>query len=200
MKSFLKFFLILNLLNRSLSQTVNISCTASSLVSSSRNCIVSGLAIPVGSPVNYGSNMDRNLSSLNFNGCKLTRLPPNIFTNFTQMTGFITRFSGLKIVMPTDFKGASKVNIMDIQSNNFLVLRNGVFRNMPLLQLLTISYNSIAKIGVNAFTGLSNLVYIIMDNNQLTGFPIGVFAYLKSLTCIVLTSNRLTSIPKTLFR
>ena len=179
---------------------MNISCSAASLVASTKNCIVSKLAIPAGSAVDYGLNMNRNLSSLNFDSCQLVRLPPNIFTNFTQMVAFITRVSGLKQMMPTDFRGASKVYNMDISMNGLIVLRNGVFRNMPLLQLLTMSYNSIAKIGVNAFMGLSKLVYIIMDNNQLKTLPVGVFGTLKSLICVVFTNNRLTTIPKNLFR
>lgn len=79
------------------------------------------------------------------------------------------------------------------------MLKNGVFRNAPSLNLLYLQYNKIRTIGVNAFMKTS-LGYLCLNNNLLNTIKAGVFDHSPELYVLYLNNNNLTKIPKTLFK
>uniref|UniRef100_A0A8C6Y0F6 Leucine-rich repeat LGI family member 4 n=1 Tax=Naja naja TaxID=35670 RepID=A0A8C6Y0F6_NAJNA len=84
--------------------------------------------------------------------------------------------------------------------SGFTKVLEGSFQQVPSLQLLLITYNSLELIGDDAFVGLIHLEYLFIEQNRLEAISKNAFRGLKSLLHLNLANNNLQTLPRHLFR
>lgn len=177
-------------------EAVDISCSA---ISSPTMCVVSEVSIQQGEPINY-VNIDPAVTAISFRSCNMTKIPARLFGNFTQLKVATFQTAGLKQLIGNDLKNSTKVYNMMFSNNMISVLKNGVFKYSPSLEILMMVQNTIAKVSVNTFYGANSIKFLIMCFNELKAFPTGIFGFLKTLMNVDFSYNKLTKISKSLFR
>ncbi|XP_070620836.1 leucine-rich repeat LGI family member 4 isoform X2 [Erythrolamprus reginae] len=84
--------------------------------------------------------------------------------------------------------------------SGFTEILEGSFQQVPSLQLLLITYNSLELIGDDAFVGLTHLEYLFIEQNRLEAISKNAFRGLKTLLHLNLANNNLQTLPRHLFR
>ncbi|XP_034973298.2 leucine-rich glioma-inactivated protein 1 isoform X1 [Zootoca vivipara] len=84
--------------------------------------------------------------------------------------------------------------------SGFTEILAGSFQQVPSLQLLLITYNSLELIGDDAFVGLIHLEYLFIEQNRLEAISKNAFRGLKNLLYLNLANNNLQTLPRNLFQ
>ncbi|KAB0801125.1 hypothetical protein PPYR_04953 [Photinus pyralis] len=76
---------------------------------------------------------------------------------------------------------------------------NNVFKSLPKLEKLNLSFNNLSDIPIGCFGGLNVLSELRLSNNVLTDVDFGTFSGLGNIATLYLDNNKLISLPEESF-
>ena len=121
-----------------------------------------------------------------------------IFMHFPNLRNIKVKNSRMSVLQPQ--LRSSKLNILDIEGNNFIEIPEMIFDQLKNLESLQLDHNQIEIIHLDSFFGLMSLKELTLKNNKISRLPEGVFDDLSSLTHLSLKDNFLTSLNGEILR
>ncbi len=88
---------------------------------------------------------------------------------------------------------------LDLSSNDFTTLPEGVFGQFDSLKELNVGENQLVTLPAGIFAGLTELEQLWLSYNQLATLPPGIFANLTHLKGLWLSGNQLAALPNGIF-
>ncbi|XP_067857598.1 leucine-rich repeat LGI family member 2a [Heptranchias perlo] len=101
--------------------------------------------------------------------------------------------SSVPRITPNDITSLSLVN------GTYREITEGMFSNLPFLQLLLLNSNSVTSIRDDAFAGLPHLEYLFIESNKIESISKHAFRGLRDLIHLSLASSRIRSLPRDVF-
>uniref|UniRef100_UPI00398E744F leucine-rich repeat LGI family member 2a n=1 Tax=Pristiophorus japonicus TaxID=55135 RepID=UPI00398E744F len=101
--------------------------------------------------------------------------------------------SSIPRISPNDLTSLSLVN------GSYREITEGMFSNLPFLQLLLLNSNSIMSIKDDAFAGLPHLEYLFIESNKIESISRHAFRGLRDLIHLSLANNGIRSLPRDIF-
>ena len=126
-------------------------------------------------------------------------MPSGIFSGLSRLEALELYSNQLAELPPGIFSGLTRLTYLDLSGNAFTELRPGVFSDLSRLERLYLSSNQLTELPPGVFFGLTHLENLGLGFNQLTELPLGVFSDLSSLEYLSLGSNALTELPLGVF-
>ncbi|XP_072435576.1 leucine-rich repeat LGI family member 2a isoform X1 [Chiloscyllium punctatum] len=98
--------------------------------------------------------------------------------------------SSVPRIAPNDIISLSLVN------GSYREITEGMFSNLPFLQLLLLNSNSVTSIKDDAFAGLPHLEYLFIENNKIESISKHAFRGLRDLIHLSLANSGIRSLPR----
>ncbi|KAI7801974.1 SLIT and NTRK-like protein 2 [Triplophysa rosa] len=134
------------------------------------------------------------ISQLFLNGNFLTKLSPNEFFNYGNVTSLHLGNNGLQEIKTGGFNGLKNLKRLHLNNNNLEIIREDTFFGLESLEYLQADYNYISAIEAGAFNKLNKLKVLILNDNLLLSLPNNIFRFVM-LTHLDLRGNRLKTLP-----
>ncbi|XP_025836410.1 carboxypeptidase N subunit 2-like [Agrilus planipennis] len=137
-----------------------------------------------------------NLKLLNLSNSDITEIELGAFLGLTQLKNLhLEKNPRLTIINRGSFKGLGNLDTIYLNENNFNVLPNDTFSDLPNVTLIDLSQNKLSSVDDSIFSGLAKLSSLNLSSNHLKLLPFGMFKDLKKLVKLDLSHNLLTNIP-----
>ncbi|XP_078081132.1 leucine-rich repeat LGI family member 2a [Mustelus asterias] len=101
--------------------------------------------------------------------------------------------SSVPRIPPNDIISLSLVN------GSYREITEGMFSNLPFLQLLLLNSNSVTSIDDDAFAGLPHLEYLFIESNNIESISKHAFRGLRGLIHLSLANSGIRSLPRDVF-
>ncbi|XP_030621939.1 SLIT and NTRK-like protein 2 [Chanos chanos] len=134
------------------------------------------------------------ISQLFLNGNFLTKLNPNEFINYGNVTSLHLGNNGLQEIKTGAFNGLKNLKRLHLNNNNLEIIKEETFSGLESLEYLQADYNYISAIEAGAFNKLNKLKVLILNDNLLLSLPNNIFRFVM-LTHLDLRGNRLKMLP-----
>ncbi|XP_035263742.1 SLIT and NTRK-like protein 2 [Anguilla anguilla] len=134
------------------------------------------------------------ISQLFLNGNFLSKLNPNDFINYGNVTSLHLGNNGLQEIKTGAFMGLKILKRLHLNNNNLEIIKEDTFAGLESLEYLQADYNYISAIEAGAFSKLNKLKVLILNDNLLLSLPNNVFRFVL-LTHLDLRGNRLKMLP-----
>ncbi|MFT7802251.1 SLIT and NTRK-like protein 2 [Arapaima gigas] len=134
------------------------------------------------------------ICQLFLNGNFLTKLNPNEFVNYINVTSLHLGNNGLQEIKTGAFNGLKYLKRLHLNNNNLEIIKEETFAGLENLEYLQADYNYICAIEPGAFSKLNKLKVLILNDNLLPSLPNNVFRFML-LTHLDLRGNRFKSLP-----
>uniref|UniRef100_A0A4W5P5X7 SLIT and NTRK like family member 2 n=1 Tax=Hucho hucho TaxID=62062 RepID=A0A4W5P5X7_9TELE len=134
------------------------------------------------------------ICQLFLNGNFLSRLNPNEFVNYGNVTSLHLGNNGLQEIKTEAFTGLRFLKRLHLNNNNLEIIKEDTFAGLESLEYLQADYNYISAIEAGAFGKLNKLKVLILNDNLLLSLPNNVFRFVM-LTHLDLRGNRLKMLP-----
>ncbi|XP_048032886.1 SLIT and NTRK-like protein 2 isoform X2 [Megalobrama amblycephala] len=134
------------------------------------------------------------ISQLFLNGNFLTKISPNEFFNYGNVTSLHLGNNGLQEIKTGAFNGLKNLKRLHLNNNNLEIIREDTFSGLESLEYLQADYNYISAIEAGAFNKLNKLKVLILNDNLLLSLPNNIFRFVM-LTHLDLRGNRLKMLP-----
>ncbi|XP_001332767.2 SLIT and NTRK-like protein 2 [Danio rerio] len=134
------------------------------------------------------------ISQLFLNGNFLTKISPNEFLNYGNVTSLHLGNNGLQEIKTGAFNGLKNLKRLHLNNNNLEIIREDTFSGLESLEYLQADYNYISAIEAGAFNKLNKLKVLILNDNLLLSLPNNIFRFVM-LTHLDLRGNRLKTLP-----
>lgn len=136
------------------------------------------------------------ISQFFLNGNFLSRLSPNEFISYGNITSLHLGNNGLQEIRTGAFNGLHLLKRLHLNNNNMEVIKEDTFAGLDSLEYLQADYNYISTIEPGAFSKLNKLKVLILNDNLLLALPPNIFRFVL-LTHLDLRGNRLKMLPFT---
>ncbi|XP_024284719.1 SLIT and NTRK-like protein 2 [Oncorhynchus tshawytscha] len=134
------------------------------------------------------------ICQLFLNGNFLSRLNPNEFVSYGNVTSLHLGNNGLQEIKTGAFTGLRFLKRLHLNNNNLEIIKEDTFAGLESLEYLQADYNYISAIEAGAFGKLNKLKVLILNDNLLLSLPNNVFRFVM-LTHLDLRGNRLKMLP-----
>ncbi|KAL7863690.1 hypothetical protein SRHO_G00126740 [Serrasalmus rhombeus] len=134
------------------------------------------------------------VSQLFLNGNFLTKLNPNEFANYGNVTSLHLGNNGLQEIKTGAFNGLRNLKRLHLNNNHLEIIKEDTFSGLESLEYLQADYNYISAIEAGAFNKLNKLKVLILNDNLLLSLPNNIFRFVM-LTHLDLRGNRLKTLP-----
>ncbi|XP_055782459.1 SLIT and NTRK-like protein 2 [Salvelinus fontinalis] len=134
------------------------------------------------------------ICQLFLNGNFLSRLNPNEFINYGNVTSLHLGNNGLQEIQNGAFTGLRFLKRLHLNNNNLEIIKEDTFAGLESLEYLQADYNYISAIEAGAFGKLNKLKVLILNDNLMLSLPNNVFRFVM-LTHLDLRGNRLKMLP-----
>ncbi|XP_018602047.2 SLIT and NTRK-like protein 2 [Scleropages formosus] len=134
------------------------------------------------------------ICQLFLNGNFLSKLNPNDFVNYINVTSLHLGNNGLQEIKTGAFNGLKYLKRLHLNNNNLEIIKEETFAGLESLEYLQADYNYICAIEPGAFSKLNKLKVLILNDNLLPSLPNNVFRFVL-LTHLDLRGNRFKSLP-----
>ncbi|XP_067866312.1 leucine-rich repeat LGI family member 2a isoform X2 [Heterodontus francisci] len=101
--------------------------------------------------------------------------------------------SSVPRIPPNDITSLSLLN------GSYREITEGMFSNLPFLQLLLLNSNSVTSIKDDAFAGLPHLEYLFIEDNKIESISKHAFRGLRDLIHLSLANSGIRSLPRDAF-
>uniref|UniRef100_A0A0A9XC66 Protein toll n=1 Tax=Lygus hesperus TaxID=30085 RepID=A0A0A9XC66_LYGHE len=163
------------------------------------------MSLNVQSFANYSHHLTRNhlsglgeLTKLALTNNMLTEVPEDLFADAGNLTWLNLRDNLLRLPKNI-FRPVSKLDVLELGSNNLTYLEPGIFRNLTRLRLLNLWGNRLKNLTRSLFSDLTNLESLDLNSNHLATLPPDIFSDLQKLKKINLHGNSFMALPQGLF-
>lgn len=131
-----------------------------------------------------------NVNFIRFISNKIKFIPNSVFTIFSNLDLIeIQHNRQFETIDREFFKGATKLRVVYIPSNNISELDGNIFVEAPNLHYINLRNNSITHIHRLAFYGLRNLQGIYLQNNKIKNLYPKIFSKMSELHALYLLNN-----------
>ncbi|XP_066571070.1 SLIT and NTRK-like protein 2 [Amia ocellicauda] len=144
--------------------------------------------------VNQFQPPPNRVCQLFLNGNFLSRLQPNEFVNYGNVSTLHLGNNGLQEIQTGAFMGLKILKRLHLNNNNLEMIKEDTFVGLESLEYLQADYNYISAIEAGAFSKLNKLKVLILNDNLLPSLPNNVFRFVL-LTHLDLRGNRLKMLP-----
>ena len=86
-----------------------------------------------------------------------------------------------------------------LNGNNFTILNNHAFGDLPELEILNLGHNNITAVRRRSFQGLPNLQELDLSHNHIETLQVEQFSNLMKLRYLKLNNNRIRGLPRDVF-
>ncbi len=117
------------------------------------------------------------ISQLFLNGNFLTKISPNEFLNYGNVTSLHLGNNGLQEIKTGAFNGLKNLKRLHLNNNNLEIIREDTFSGLESLEYLQADYNYISAIETGAFNKLNKLKVLILNDNLLLSLPNNIFRF-----------------------
>ena len=134
------------------------------------------------------------ICQLFLNGNFLSRLNPNEFVHYSNVTSLHLGNNGLQEIKTGAFTGLKNLKRLHLNNNILESIKEDTFAGLESLEYLQADYNYISSIEAGSFNKLNKLKVLILNDNLLPSLPNNVFRFVM-LTHMDLRGNRLKTLP-----
>uniref|UniRef100_A0A803WCM4 Leucine rich repeats and immunoglobulin like domains 2 n=1 Tax=Ficedula albicollis TaxID=59894 RepID=A0A803WCM4_FICAL len=142
-------------------------------------------------------NLSSSLMVIKLNRNRISTIPPKIF-RLPHVQFLELKRNRIKIVESLTFQGLESLKSLKMQRNGMSRLMDGAFfglgniEELPMAQLLDLSYNQLTRLKESAFVGLSLLEKLNLGDNHINHIADGVFRGLTNLHTLDLRNNEIS--------
>ncbi|XP_043945050.1 reticulon-4 receptor-like [Protopterus annectens] len=143
----------------------------------------------------------RKLTLLLLDNNKITEIQSSAFLG-------VNKLKHLDLSHNTDLKSLSRdallclsgLQYLDLQNTGLVSLAQGVFKSVPVMEILLVSFNNFSNIPPNIFEDTNELVTLDFSNNNIKTLEKNAFSGAANLTHLNLSSNLITNIEHLTFQ
>lgn len=134
------------------------------------------------------SGRENNVTEVQLRG-QINQISSEIFTKFPNLKTLEAWTVRLQTVKRRHFKGANKLETLNIGGNDISELGPRIFEHAPNLKRISLHENKIRYVDQETFYGLGNLTYLTLANNKIKMMQDETFKELKFLQTLDLNWN-----------
>ena len=127
------------------------------------------------------------------------RLQADTLAGLEQLHHLGLANNGLEKVDRSFFVQTPNIRILDLSANRGIVIEDGTFRNLKMLEELRLMSCNIEDISEEIFQDLPSLSDLNLHDNKLSFLPEFLFSKVPSLSRLTLSKNELRTLPEKLF-
>ncbi|XP_062890134.1 reticulon-4 receptor [Mobula hypostoma] len=105
----------------------------------------------------------------------------------------------LKYLIPTVFKGLTRLHTLHLHRCGLSDLPKGIFKGLGSLQYLYLQRNALERLRDDLFVDLANLTSLFLHGNRIKGLSENVFRGLSNLDKLLLHENRISVVHRRAF-
>ncbi|XP_043945049.1 reticulon-4 receptor-like [Protopterus annectens] len=147
------------------------------------------------------TELTQRLTLLFLDNNKITEIQSSAFLGVNKLKHLdLSHNINLKSLNSGALLCLSSLQYLDLQNTGLVSLAQGVFKSVPVMEILLLPFNNFSNIPPNSFEGTRELKILDFSNNNIKTLEKNAFSGAANLTHLNLSSNLITNIERSTFQ